>query len=116
MDAPYPADIRGVVDVVRRTGSAHYPLPMIPGEFEDWRRRVRRAARADDLRVSVRRTAGFVVVENLGYEVAADHLGAVADVVGALTEGRELAFDDALHARRRERLRLVRDPAPDAES
>jgi hypothetical protein len=116
VDAPNPSNIRGVVDVVRRSGSALYPLPMIPGEFEDWRRRVRRAARADDLRVSIRRTAGFVVVENLDYEVPADHLGAVADVTGAWTEGRELSFDDALHARRRQRLRLVRDPASDAES
>ena len=90
----------------------HYPKRAIPGDFLEWRRRVRRAARAGELRISVTRTADFVVVENREYEVSDDDLGATADVMAATLDGRMLTFAEALRARRRQRMRLVDPPTP----
>jgi hypothetical protein len=107
MSEPHPTDIGGVVDAVRRTGSVHFELERVPGDFDSWRRAVRRRARAEQVRVSIRRVAQFVIIENADYEVSADDMGALADVIGGRIEGRKVEFDEALHARRRARLRLI---------
>lgn len=107
MHAPHPADVGGLVDAVRRAGSVHLPLDQVPGRFEDWRRAVRRKARAEGMRVSIRRVAQFVLVENLDYEVPADDMQALGDVIGARIEGSDVRFDEAVKARRRARMRLV---------
>lgn len=112
MSEPHPTDIGGVVDAVRRTGSVHFLLDRVPGDFESWRRALRRRARAEQLRVSVRRVAQFVIIENADYEVSVDDTGALADVIGGRVEGRDVGFDEALHARRRARLRLVTGSEP----
>lgn len=112
MREPHPTDIDRVVDVVRRTGSVHFLLDRVPGDFDSWRRAVRRQARAEQLRVSIRRVAEFVIIENLDYEVSADDMDALADVIGGRIEGRDVGFDEALHARRRARLRLVTGSEP----
>lgn len=111
-----PTDIPGVIDQLVRTGAAVFPLSAIPGDFVEWRRRVRQAARARELRVSITRSAEmFVLVDNLDYEVPDDHRHALADVIGARLTGQELRYDDALYARRRARLRIVRNVTPNVD-
>lgn len=109
MSEPHPTDIGGVVDAVRRTGSVHFELERVPGDFDSWRRAVRRRARAEQLRISVRRVTQFVIIESLDYEVSSDDMSALADVVGGRIEGRVVEFGEALHARRRSRLILAAD-------
>lgn len=106
---PDPHNVQGVVDLVRRTGSVHLLLDHVPGDFNTWRRAVRRRARAEQLRISIRRVAQFVVIENLDYKASQDDLSALADVLGGRLEGRAVEFDEALHARRRARLKPVAD-------
>lgn len=112
MSEPHPTDIGGVVDAVRRTDSVHFLLDRVPGDFESWRRALRRRARAEQLRVSIRRVSQFVIIENLDHEVSADDMDALADVIGGRIEGRDVEFDEALHARRRARLRLITESEP----
>lgn len=96
-----------IVDFVRSRGSVHYAKAAVPGEFAAWRRKIREAARAGGLSVSIIRTNDFVVIESGDYEVSVDEDLATADVIDAAIAGRALSFVDALHARRRERLRVV---------
>ena len=107
MDQPAVTDYRRIIDVVRSRGSVHYPKVEIPGEFTGWRRGVRRAARAGDVSIGVIRTNDFVLVENRDYQVSEDDDLATADVIDARLTGRVLSYDDALHRRRRARLRVV---------
>ena len=100
-------DFRAIIDAVRRHGSVHFAKAAVPGEFTVWRRGLRQFARAGDLRISVLRTSDFVVIENRDYEVSVDDDLALADVIGAHLIGGELCFDDALRARRRQRMRIV---------
>ncbi len=72
---------------------------------------MRGAARAGDLVVSVIRTNEFVVIESRDYQIGADEDLAIADVIDALLAGRSLSFVDALHARRRQRIRVARPPS-----
>ena len=112
VDRPPVTDYRGIVDFVRSCGSVHYANTAVPGDFAVWRRQVRRAARAGDLVVSVIRTNDFVVIESRDYQVGADEDLATADVIDAALAGRSLSFVDALHARRRQRIRVA-GPPPD---
>jgi hypothetical protein len=107
---PPVTDYRRIVDFVRSRGSVHYAKTAVPGEFAAWRRKIREAARAGDLSVSVIRTNDFVVIESRDYQVSADEDLATADVIDAALAGKALSFVDALHARRRERLRVARSP------
>jgi hypothetical protein len=109
---PKPANIAGLIEAVRSEGSVHYPRQTVAGDFLDWRRQVRKAARARGLRISVTRRADFVVVENTDYEVSDDDARATADVLEATLAGRTRSFDDALRARRQQRMRLVVPPSP----
>lgn len=112
MSQPHPANIHGVVDAVRRTGSVHFLLDQVPGDFGSWRRAVRQHARAEQLTASIRRVTPLVVIENLDDEVSPDDMGALADVIGEGIEGRSIAFGEALRARLRARLRLVTESEP----
>ena len=107
VDRPPVTDSRRIVDFVRSRGSVHYAKAAVPGEFAAWRRKIREAARAGGLSVSIIRTNDFVVIESRDYEVSADEDLATADVIDAAIAGRALSFVDALHARRRQRLRVV---------
>jgi hypothetical protein len=107
VDQPPVTDVSAIVEAVRRRGSVHFRRDAIPGEFTRWRSGVRRAARAAGSRISVRRTAEFVLVESRDYEVSDEEQQAVADVMGAALSGGELSFEDALRTRRRQRLRVV---------
>ena len=112
-----PSDVPGVVDQLVHKGAAVFSLSAIPGDFMEWRRRVRQAARARELRVSITRSDGmFVLVDNLDYEVPDDQRNALADVIGARLAGQQVSYEDALYARRRSRLRLVRDSDSSAEA
>ena len=97
----------GIVDAARRDGSVHFPVESVPGEFVAWRRRVRQRARGDGLSISVIRAGGFVVVENREWERSEAEGSAVADVIQGVLTGDRVTYDDALHRRRRERLRLT---------
>jgi hypothetical protein len=88
----------------------------VPGDFEGWRRALRLKAPAEALRVSIRRIARFVLVENLDYAVPAADMQALGDVVGARLDGRDVRFEDALKARRRARIRLVTDTDTDTDT
>ena len=108
VEQPPVTDYGAIIDVVRRRGSVHYVKDVVPGEFNAWRRRVRQAARVGDLRISVTRSRDYVIVENLDYEVSDEDSLATSDVIGALLDGQDLLFEEAVRARRRQRLRVVR--------
>jgi hypothetical protein len=55
-----------------------------------------------------------VIVENVDFESSDDDNRATADVIGAVFEGRSLSFDEALHAVRRQRMRVVPSPGYEA--
>lgn len=104
---PPVTDYRAIIDAVRRNGSVHYPRSAVSGEFSVWRRQVRRVARLAGVRISVTRGVDFVLVENREYEVSEEDNLATTDVIEAHILGRDLSFDDAVHARRRTRLQLA---------
>jgi hypothetical protein len=107
MSRPAITDFGGIVDAARRDGSVHFPVESVPGEFVAWRRRVRQRARGDGLSISVIRAGGLVVVENREWEPSEAEGSAVADVIQGVLTGDRVTYDDALHRRRRERLRLT---------
>jgi hypothetical protein len=111
---PPVTDFHAIIDAVRRCGSVHYLKDVVPGEFTVWRRRVRQFARVADLRISVTRSRDYVIVENLDFEVSEEDKRAVVDVIGAVLDGRDLSFDDAVRARGWQRLRVVPTPGEDA--
>jgi hypothetical protein len=102
---------RAIIDALRQRGSVSYPRTAVPEEFVVWRRRLRQVARLSDVRISVTRGMDYILVENLDYEVGEDDTAATTDVIEAHILGRDLSFDDAVRARRRQRLRVV--PPPD---
>jgi hypothetical protein len=104
---PPVTDYRAIIDAVRRHGSVHYPRTAVPGEFAVWRRRLRQVARAAEVRISVTRGVDYLLIENLDYEVSNEDSRALTDVIEAHILGRDLSFDDAVHARRRQRIRLA---------
>ena len=75
-----------------------------------WRRRIRQAARLAEVRISVTRGVDYVLIENRDFEVSEEDILATTDVIGARILGRDLTFDDAVRARRRQRLRVVLPP------
>jgi len=105
---------RAIIDAVRRRGSVHYLKEAMPGEFAVWRRRVRQFARVADLKVSVTRSRDYVIVADVNFEVSDEASLAISDVIEAHLDGRDLLFDDAVRARRRQRLRVVPPPGPEA--
>jgi len=104
---PPVTDYRAIIDALRRHGSVHYPQTAVPGEFAVWRRRLRQVARLGKARISVSRGIDYVLIENLDFEVSEEDSLATTDVIEAHILGRDLTFDDAVHARRRQRLRLA---------
>jgi hypothetical protein len=107
---PSVTDFRAILDALRRHGSVHYPRSAVPGEFTVWRRRLRQVARGAQVRISVTRGADYVLVENLDYEVGVEESRALTDVIEAHILGGESTFGDAVHARRRQRIRLAPSP------
>jgi hypothetical protein len=59
------------------------------------------------VRISVTRGADYLLIENVDYEISAEDGFALTDVIEAHILGGDLSFDDAVHARRRQRLRLA---------
>lgn len=110
MVQPPVTDHRAIIDALRRHGSVHYPRTAVPGEFTVWRRRLRQVARAAQVRISVTRGVDYLLVENLDYEVSVEDSRALTDVIEGHILGRDLSFDDAVHARRRQRIRLAPPP------
>lgn len=51
-----------------------------------------------------------MLIENLDYEVSDEDSLALTDIIEAHILGRDLTFDDAVQARRRQRLRLAPSP------
>lgn len=110
VNQPAITDIRGIIDAVRGRGSVHYPKTAVPGDFVEWRRRIRQQARAADLSISLTRSRHHVIVENRDWLPSADEDLATADVVDGVLTGKSVSFEEALKARRRQRLRLVQSP------
>jgi hypothetical protein len=108
---PYPliTDIAGIIGALRREGCVFWPLCELPEDFAAWRREVRQAAKAADLRISVRRGERYFLVEHLDHELTEDEQLVMTDVMDATSRGRSLSFETALKARARQRLRVV-DP------
>jgi hypothetical protein len=100
-------DYHAIIDAPRRHNSVHYLHSSVPGEFTVWRRRLRQVARAAEVRISVTRGVDYLPIENLDYEVSEEDSRALTDVIEAHILGRDLTYDDAVHARRRQRLRLT---------
>jgi hypothetical protein len=88
-----------------------WPLDAIPGEFTDWRRRMRAAARSAGLRISVRRVDGLVVIGHVDHVVTDDQINAVNKVVAgtvsaALAEGPPITYEQALREAKRNAVQL----------
>lgn len=113
VELPDVGDPAAVVDYVRRRGSILVAQPSIGGDFLDWRRRVRRAARDVGIRISVRRDDDTVLVYHPDHEVTDAEKRAVMDAIASVMSTDDSAptvtYDEALQRRRRENLRLVRD-------
>lgn len=109
MSQPGVIDFGGIVDAARRDGSVHFPLISVPGDFVAWRSRLRQRARANGLSISVIRVRGIVLIENRDWEPSEVEGSVVADVLDGVLTGTPVSYVDALHRRRRERLRLI-DP------
>ena len=113
---PDPLDTAGVIDALRKHGSTLWPAEAIPVEFTDWRRRTRAAARAANLRISVRRVSGMVFVEHLDHIVTEDQINAFGNIIAAHADGATLTWDQARRQAARQRLKPVpRDDAPPAQ-
>lgn len=120
MPRPSVSDTIGIAEFIRLRGSVDYPLEAVPGDFVIWRRKIRQEAKGLRIRVSVIRSGDIVVVHNPDHEPSQDELRATMEVMGFLTSDLlgpsdrapvNLTFDDALHAQRRARLRVVQDAA-----
>jgi hypothetical protein len=109
MRRPLITDTAGIIGSLRREGCVVWPLSQLPEDFVGWRREVRRAAKAADLRISVRQGERYVLVEHLEHELTEDEQLAMTDVLDATLRGKSLSFETALKARGRQRLRMV-DP------
>jgi hypothetical protein len=107
---PAVTDYRAIIDAVRRHGAVHYPKAAVPGEFTVWRRRLRQLARVAEIRISVTRGTDYTLIENLDFQISDDDSLALTDVIEAHLVGKDLSFGDAVHARRRQRLRLAPPP------
>jgi hypothetical protein len=113
MPRPHVRDRAAILDALRRDGAVYWPISELPADYEAWRRDLRRAARAKDLRISVRRVKWHFWVEHVDHEVTDDERDAAADVMGALLQGGQLSFEDAVKARARRRLLLIRGDVQD---
>ena len=107
---PPVSDFRAIIDALRCHGSVHYPRSAVEGEFTVWRRRLRQVARAAQLRISVTRGVDYVLIEKFDCDVSEEDRRALTDVIEAHILGRDLSFDHAVHARRRQRIRLAPPP------
>jgi hypothetical protein len=107
---PSVIDHRAIIDAVRRHGSVHYPRIAVAGEVTVWRRRLRQIARLAGMRISVIRGSDYVIIESCDYQVSEDESFALTDVIEAHILGRELSFEQAAHARRRQCLQVVAPP------
>jgi len=107
VNQPAVTDFAGIIDAVRSRGSVHYLKRSVPGDFAEWRRHVRQVARAGNVSISVTRSRDYVIVENRDWEPTEDEDLATADVIDGVFTGKPLSLNDALHARRRQRIRLV---------
>lgn len=116
---PSVSDTVRIAEFIRLRGSVDYPLEAVPGDFTVWRRKIRQEAKRLRVRVSVLRCGDVVVLHNPDYEPSTEELRATMDVMASLSSDllgpldqapSDLTFDEALHARRRARLRIVSDP------
>jgi hypothetical protein len=110
---PHPLDTNAISTALREHGSALWPLDAIPGEFPDWRRRIRAAARSAGLRISVRRVDGLVFIVHVDHVVTDDQINAfnkvIAGTVSAALDGEPpVTYEQALQGARRDRLKIVR--------
>ena len=109
MRRPLITDTAEIIGALRHEGCVVWPLSQLPEDFVGWRREVRRAAKAADLRISVRRGERYFLVEHVDHELAEDEQLAMTDVMDATLSGKSLPYETALKARGRQRLRVV-DP------
>jgi hypothetical protein len=58
-------------------------------------------------RLRSNRRRAYLLIENVDYEVSVEHSRALTDVIEAHIRGGDLTFDGAVHARRRQRIRLA---------
>jgi hypothetical protein len=91
-------------------GRVHYATDALPGEYTVWRRRLRQVARLAAMRTSVIRGVDYGLVENVDYEASDEDRLATTDVIEAHVLGRDLRFEQAAHARRRQRRRIAPPP------
>lgn len=114
MKLPDPRDTTSIVAALRQHGSVLWPADAITGDFLEWRRRIRSAARAADLRISVRRVHGLVLIDHVDHVVTEDQITAFGKVVASSMPGEQpITYEQAMHQAARERLKPVpRDDIP----
>lgn len=117
MKLPGPRDTTSIVAALRQHGSVLWPADAITGDFLEWRRRVRAAARTAELRISVRRVHAMVLIDHVDHVVTEDQINAFGKVVASTMPGAHpITYEQAMHKAARERLKPVpRDDTPPAE-
>lgn len=117
MKLPDPRDFASIVAALRQHGSVLYPADAMTGDFLEWRRRIRAAARTAELRISVRRVHGLVLIDHVDHVVTEDQITAFGKVVASTMPGAQpITYEQAMHQASRERLKPVpRDDTPSAQ-
>jgi hypothetical protein len=108
MKLPDPHDTASIVAALRQHGSVLWPADALTGDLLEWRRRIRAAARTADLRISVRRLHGLVLIDHVDHVVTEDQINAFGKVVAStMIGGDPITYEQAMHQAARERLRPV---------
>jgi hypothetical protein len=105
MKSPDPRNFASIVAALRQHGSVLWPADAITGDFLEWRRRIRAAARTAELRISVRRVHGLVLIDHVDHVVTEDQITAfgtrVLAAVGAGADKPPSRAGRASHSRSR---------------
>jgi hypothetical protein len=100
-------DATQIIDAVRSLGSVHYPLAAVPGDFNSWRRRLRQTAKRGNVRISVIRAGGLVMVHDPDFVQSEEAERAVMEVLNGIFANEPITYEAASRQQARRRMRLI---------